>query len=713
MKRTAKTPTVFQMEATECGAASLAMIFAYFGKYFSLEQLRIETGVSRDGCNAGNILRCAKKYGLDCHGYRKRAEELRELTPPCIIHWNNNHFVVFDGYKGKYAYINDPAIGRRKLKDEEFKKAFSGIVLTFMPTAAFVPEKRDRSLAALIKKRISGEAVSLLKIFVAGFLLLFPSVLIPLLAQQFVDHIFLGGNRELLWKILLFLLGTAALQIILILYKYHVLAKMQKRWVLLSAKDCLSRLFRLPIAFFQQRYTGELTNRVLGNTRVVAFLSEDLPETVTGMAAICIYSAVMISYSPILALAALIGLAVNVFVSAALTVRTANETIRQKQDHDNLFGMVCAGIGISETIKAAGVENTYSGKIREQYQATAAAAHKAGRVRQRTAVLIKAIDRLTVAAIVVTGGFLMIQGTMTAGMLIAFVAVYSLLAEPVRQSVAMQKAMQKTKADIGSVEDILRYRPDERFLKESKTEISDKLKGTVSLQHITFGYSRTAPPVISDISLQLGCGQSLAIVGSSGCGKSTVAKVISGLVTPWEGMLLFDGTETARIPNAVMSASVAVVSQQSAVFSGTVRDNITMWNNSIAESDLIAAAKDACIHDDITQKPGAYDYRLTEGGSNFSGGQRQRLEIARALVTNPTVLILDEATSALDPVTEKQIMYHIKRRGCTCIVIAHRLSAVRDCDEIIVMDKGKIIGRGTHETLAATDAVYQQLVNNL
>ena len=515
----------------------------------------------------------------------------------------------------------------------------------------------------------------------------------------------------MLWKILLFLLGTAALQIILILYKYHVLAKMQKRWVLLSAKDCLSRLFRLPIAFFQQRYTGELTNRVLGNTRVVAFLSEDLPETVTGMAAICIYSAVMISYSPILALAALIGLAVNVFVSAALTVRTANETVRQKQDHDNLFGMVCAGIGISETIKAAGVENTYSGKIREQYQATAAAAHKAGRVRQRTAVLIKAIDRLTVAAIVVTGGFLMIQGTMTAGMLIAFVAVYSLLAEPVRQSVAMQKAMQKTKADIGSVEDILRYRPDERFLKESKTEISDKLKGTVSLQHITFGYSRTAPPVISDISLQLGCGQSLAIVGSSGCGKSTVAKVISGLVTPWEGMLLFDGTETARIPNAVMSASVAVVSQQSAVFSGTVRDNIAYGCPGATADDVVRAAREARAHDFITQLPDGYDTVVGEGGLALSQGQRQLLCIARVMLCDPAVLLLDEATSSIDTRTELRVQQAFDRmmRGRTSLVVAHRLSTVREADCIVVMDAGRVVEKGTHDELLARGGAYARL----
>ena len=325
-----------------------------------------------------------------------------------------------------------------------------------------------------------------------------------------------------------------------------------------------------------------------------------------------------------------------------------------------------------------------------------------------------AVKMLGDVLVLIVGGLTVINGDMTVGMLVAFTALFGSFAEPVDALVGFVKNIQTTKADIHRVEDIMNYPLDEKFTDTTaKRPQKTKLDGGVALEGVAFGYSRLKDPIVSDFSFTIDCGSSIAFVGASGCGKSTVSKIVSGLYKPWEGRVLFDGIPVEEISNEVLNASVSTVSQNITLFSGTVRDNLTMWNANISEADMIAAAKDACIHDVISQKPGAYDYRLTEGAANLSGGQRQRLEIARALATNPTVLVMDEATSALDPLVEKKIMDNIKRRGCTCVIVAHRLSAIRDCDQIVVMHRGRIVQRGSHEELAQVDGHYQRFISNL
>jgi len=263
------------------------------------------------------------------------------------------------------------------------------------------------------------------------------------------------------------------------------------------------------------------------------------------------------------------------------------------------------------------------------------------------------------------------------------------------------------------VEDIMKYKEDEKYQETETVPMTMKLEGCVELDNISFGYGILEPPLVENFHFRLSSGKSIAFVGASGSGKSTVSKIISGLYQPWSGKVSMDGVPVKNIPKEILSSSISTVSQEITLFSGTIKENLTMWNKSVMDADMVKAAKDACIHDVITSKPGAYDYRLKEGGSNLSGGQRQRLEIARALVTNPSILIMDEATSALDPVVEKEIIDNIKRRGCTCVIVAHRLSAIRDCDEIIVMDRGKIVQRGNHEELAQVEGHYQRLIQNI
>ena len=714
MSKYAKTPTIYQMEATECGAASLSMIFAYFGKHLPLEQMRIETGVSRDGCNAGNIMRAAKRFGFECHGYRKEPEGLKKLRPPCIIHWNFNHFVVFEGFKGKYAYINDPATGRRKLTAQELDDAFTGIVLTFQPTKGFKKEKKKNTLFKFIRSRVSGQYAVLFKLIAVGLLLVFPGLLLPVLSQVFLDDVLMRGNTDWFTRLVLFMCAAVLLQIGLTVYRNKVLIKLQKKMVLLSARDFLADMFRLPISFFDQRYVGDLSGRVANNANVSDFLAGDLAETALNIFVVIFYLVLLIVYNPVLTLIALSTAAVNAVVVKVTSDMISNASVKLQQDTGKLAGAVCAGISITGTLKASGAENEYVGRILGYNAKTIDVEQRLSKSQQVISAIPDAVKMLANILILFVGASFVIDGKMTVGMLVAFTTLFGSFSTPIEKLVGFVKRIQTTKADINRVEDIQQYPLDEKFKeKKNQIDVKTKLEGSVELKKITFGYSQLKPPIVSDFSFRINCGSSIAFVGASGCGKSTVSKIVSGLYRPWEGELLFDGMRAEDIPNEVMNASVSTVSQNITLFSGTVRDNLTMWNDKISETDMLAAAKDACIHDVISQKPGAYDFMLSEGASNLSGGQRQRLEIARALATNPTVLIMDEATSALDPVVEKQIMDNIKRRGCTCVIVAHRLSAIRDCDQILVMDKGRIVQRGRHDELVTVNGPYRQLIQNL
>lgn len=714
MSKYSKTPTIYQMEATECGAASLSMIFSYFGKNIPLEQMRIETGVSRDGCNAGNIMRCAKKYGLDCHGYRKEPAALRELQPPCIIHWNFNHFVVFEGFKGKYAYINDPAMGRRKLTMEELDESFTGIVLTFEKTNSFVKEKKKNTMMSFVKHRLEGQYSTLLRLMFVGLLLVFPGLLFPVLSQVFMDDVLVGGNTSWFSKLILFMCATVFLQVALTVYRNLVLTKFQKKMVLLSAREFIYNMFRLPISFFDQRYVGDLSGRVNNNANVSVFLAGELAETILNIFVAVFYLVLLLIYSPLLTAIAVSTVVINLIVVKITSGIFSTISIKLQQDTGKLSGAVCAGLSITSTLKASGAENEYVGRILGYNAKTICTEQKLSKIQQIINAIPDAVKMLGDVLILIVGGLIVINGNMTIGMLVAFNSLFGSFSKPIDTLVGFVKNIQTTKADINRVEDIMKYPVDEKFdLSVNKNDIKTKLDGSVELDDIAFGYSRLKAPIIAGFSFKIECGSSIAFVGSSGCGKSTISKVVSGLYQPWQGRLLFDGIPVEKIPNEVLNASVSTVSQNITLFSGTIRDNLTMWNSSISESDMIAAAKDACIHDIISQKPGAYDYKLTEGATNLSGGQRQRLEIARALATNPTVLIMDEATSALDPIVEKKIMDNIKRRGCTCVIVAHRLSAIRDCDQIIVMNHGKIVQRGSHDELASVEGHYKHFISNL
>ena len=709
-----RTPTVYQMEATECGAASLSMIFGYFGKFMPLEQMRIETGVSRDGCVAGNIMRCAKKYGLACKGFRKEIDALKEIQTPCIIHWNFNHFVVFEGIKGKYAYLNDPAEGRRKLTWEELDDGFTGVVLTFSLTDKWERAKKPPTSLTFIQQRLKGQYSVLFKLFYIGLLLVFPGLVMPVLSQVFMDDILVGGYTDWLTKILVFIGCAIALKMGLTYYRGLVLQKLRSKMILMSGNGFLRHLLRLPVSFFDQRYSGDLVERMTSNNNVNEFLAGDLAETVLNIIIAIFYFLMLLLYSIPLTLIGLVNVAVSltaVFVSNKLM---SGVTMKRQMAMGKLYGALCAGLSITDTIKASGAESEYTTRILGYQAKGANYEQQLSRFQQISGAIPDGFGKITDALLLLAGGILVINGNMTMGALLAFNSLFDSFNEPINSLVGFIQRIQQLKADLRRVDDIDNYGEDSRYTDQTeKTSMTRKLSGEIELEDISFGYSRLAPPLVENFNFHLRSGESIAFVGASGCGKSTVAKVVSGLYEPWGGTVRLDGVEMRKLSREVMNASVATVSQNIVLFSGSIRDNITMWNPAILEDDMVQAAKDACIHDYIMRCNGGYDYMLTEGATNLSGGQRQRIEIARALATKPTILIMDEATSALDPIVEKQILDNIKRRGCTCIIVAHRLSAIRDCNQIVVMENGKIVQRGTHRSLKDVDGYYREFVNNI
>ncbi|MDD6188739.1 MAG: NHLP family bacteriocin export ABC transporter peptidase/permease/ATPase subunit [Clostridiales bacterium] len=708
-----KVPVIMQMEALECGAASLAMILAYHGKWLPLEQVRSDCGVSRDGSNAKNILKAARSYGLIAKAYRYEPQDLKTTaTYPCIIHWNFNHFVVLCGFKGDKAVLNDPARGNYTVSPEEFDRAFTGICLCFEPGEEFVREGKKKSIVSYAMKRVSDARAASLLIAFASLLVSVIGIVSLAMSRTFVDILLADYNHDWLVPFTLILAGIGFLQIIVLAIKEIISGRVDGRFAASGSAGFMWKILHLPMEFFSQRMAADLQLRMTSNTQIAKIIVTTFAPLVLDAVMMIVYLAVMLKYSVVLTLIGVASVIANLAICSYISRKRTNILRVMLRDEGNLASSTVSGIEMIETIKSTGAENGFFEKW-SGYQASVNSQEiEYLRTDYKIGILPELITALTEIVVLVIGVALAINGKFTPGMLLAFQGFLTAFTLPANKLMWAGQTLQELRSDIERVEDVMTYADDTILTEEIESDEYDKLSGSIEIKNITFGYSKLAEPLVTDFNLTVRPGQKIAIVGSSGCGKSTMAKLISGLYEPWSGEILFDGKKLSEIDRAVFTGSVAVVDQDIILFEDTIANNIKMWDSSIEDFEMIMAARDAKIHDDIIVRNGGYNYRIYEGGKDFSGGQKQRLEIARVLAQDPTIMIMDEATSALDAKTEYEVVKSITERGITCIVIAHRLSTIRDCDEIIVMDKGKIVERGTHDELYAQGGIYTRLIAN-
>ncbi|PZR59528.1 MAG: NHLP family bacteriocin export ABC transporter peptidase/permease/ATPase subunit [Candidatus Meridianibacter frigidus] len=711
MKHRVHTPTLLQLEAVECGAASLGIVLGYLGRTESLETLRAACNVSRDGSSAASVLRAARSFGLIAHGKRAEIEDLGALKLPFIVFWNFNHFLVVEGFDRERFYLNDPAVGPRTVSPQEFDEAFTGVVLTFERGPDFRRGGHREGAIGSLARRLAGSESGLLYCVFAGIGLVVPSLAVSVFLKIFVDDYLTRGYAN--WAVpLLIAVGLSAiLQMALSLLQQHYLLRLKMKLAISMSANFVWHVLRLPMTFFAQRFSGDINFRISLNDQVAELLSAQLATNLISSFTLIFYLAMMLFYSVSLTIIVVFMAGFNVLM-LRLVARARNDASnRLVQQQGKMLGTAMNGLQMIETLKATGSESEF-------FSRWAGYATRVTNSRQDLALptmvlsnMPALITLLNAAIILAVGGLRVMDGSLSIGTLVAFQSLTLSFMFPINNLVNLAGDIQQMQANLKRLDDVLENRVDETLERGAGNGAAVKLEGALELRDVTFGYSATAEPLIKNFDLKLLPGERVAVVGRSGSGKSTVARLVSGLFAPWSGQILLDGTSRDELDRPTISNSLGLVEQDVYLFEGTIRDNLTLWNRTISDAQVVQGAKDACVHDTITGRPDGYDAEVSEGGRNFSGGQAQRIEIARALARDPSILILDEATSALDPLTELHLSENLRRRGCTCLIIAHRLSTIRDCDQIVVLDKGAVVQRGTHEELVAQPGLYAELVS--
>jgi len=709
-----KTPTVLQMEATECGAASLTMILGYYGLWLPLEKVREECGVSRDGASATNILKAARKFGLEAKGKRYSVERLQEVPLPVIIHWEFNHFLVLEAINNKYAYLNDPAIGHRKVPLDEFRSSYTGISIALNPDANFVKGGKPYNVMKVVWQRLLKDKRVLIFLSVVSFCLVIPQLAIPAIKTTFMDNIL--GWKYANWMTPMIWFSVAAVVVLLIL-NYLRLWGMTKWFEKLTIADS-SRFFwhvlRLPFTFYQQRSPNEVASRVNMNQNIANVLTGQAATAGLDLVMAVLYFGVMLCYDIRLTLMGVCISAINVAGFFYVRKNLLELVMRSMMEQGKVYAAAINGLMMIEVLKASGTEDDFFSRVMGYHTKGDQAKHRAAVFNVLLEFLPLVSAGITASMVMTFGGFGVMDGVITIGIYMAFQTVLDNFNGPVNNLLALGGMLQNTEMELKRLDDVLNYPEDSVNFPVNQVDAVQQewLQGGLEIKDLVFGYNRMGEPLFDGFNMKLQRGSWVALVGGSGCGKSTVAKLVNGTYEEWSGQILFDGQPRRKFLRDTICSSMSTVDQDVYLFNATVEENIALFDKTITRQDIVRAAKDACIYDDIMNLEGGFDYMVAEAGSNFSGGQRQRLEIARALAINPTILILDEATSALDPVTEKKVMDNIRHRGCTCIVIAHRLSTIRDCDEIIVLDHGIVVERGRHAELLAQKGVYAKLISD-
>lgn len=734
-KGIAKVPVVMQMEAMECGAASLRMILAYYGKWIDLATLRDDCGVSRDGQKLSKVVKTAEFYGLSYKAYRYRSETLyKEATFPCIVHWRGAHFVVVCGVTRNRVVVNDPALGRVIYTKEQFEANYTNMCVMFEPTEQFKPSGKKVEPVSYILQRLKKHKAAVIFMALTTILISSIHIMQPGLMRYYVDNLTFdqGGSnaKQVTWDIpgpnfsfdysdaLAFFMGIFFLLAVLELAVGIVSAIVRFRLfgfiTIKNDTEYMNHLFHLPEKFFFQRDVGDLQQRKQANSTISETMINLVIPLALNIAMMIVYAFVMFRYDFRMAIVGIVTLVINMALANYSSFKRLNISRVMRTDFGKFYSSTIGTISMMETIKASGAENSsFSAWTENQYRVVEGK-FQYKKVTNRIKNLIVLVNTISSGVALGVGCFLIVRGDFTIGMMMAFQGIFSGFIAPMGQLIDSGQLLNEMTTDIERVDDVMNYPEYHPFAEEiSKEQDYGKLKGHIELKNVTFGYSPLEEPLIKELNIDIKPGSRIAFVGKSGCGKSTIASLISGMYEPWSGEITYDGKSLKEIPEKVFRESLSMVNQNIILFKDTIENNIKMWNPLVENYEMVLAARDACITDEIMEKPGGFVHVIKDNGADFSGGERQRIEIARAFAVNPSVMIMDEATSALDAITEHKIVEALKAQGITCIIIAHRLSTIRDCDEIIVLENGSVKERGTHEELIRLNGCYKELVSGM
>ena len=716
-KNKRKIPPITQNDEAESGAAALCMILASYGRYVDLSEMRKACHVSRDGCRIDNLIAAAESYGMKADAVRCEAS-LEGIKLPVIALWKQDHWLVVEERTEKGIRLVDPAYGKRRVSEEEFAECFSFQVISLEPTSDFVKGGKPYKLTDSIREMMQGSRSVFLYLTLLCFLLNMVGLMLPGMTRLFVDFYLPSLSTVKVGRYFLVFLMLLALQAFLLYLKKRIDLKFQRLQSAVMTRDVIRKILSLPLRYFQTRSHSTIISQMTGIDAMADFVSARLVPVTFGLVFSVLYIILLFYFNVKVAswtvgviMATIVFLMTLVAMSQAAAVRTA-------QDQAAFYGAVTQNTRLFDTVKSVALEDSAFAETMSRFSAwqhDKQAANSTLAIVQAVPVTLPLIIQTLVMGI---GGREVIRGTMSIGEVLACQSIAMSIFAPIVTFVQEFAVLQFQKGPMKGLHDMLAEESDPRLVQlgegrrmEPHAE-TPALKGDVELKDISFGYDESAPPILEHISVRVPAGHSVAFAGASGSGKSTVMKLLLGLYHPWEGEILLDGMAMDTLDRTAVAVGMAVVSQSPFVFSGTVRDNITLFDRSISMEAVTQAAREACVFEAIEAHPGGFNAPIGPSEKTFSGGEIQRIMIARALVRNPSVLLMDEATSALDTVVEEQIMENIRARGITTLIVAHRLSTIRDSDEIIVLQKGRIAERGTHEELLKTESgIYRELIS--
>lgn len=698
------------MSTPECGAAALTMVLGFYGKLLPLASVRERCPASRCGSTPEQVLQAAESFGLTGQVQKADLPTLKEMKLPVIALWNRKYYVVVKRFRGGSVYLNDPSSGAYAVTEERFMRSYSGTVLVLEPGPDFEPGGRRESLLTLLRRRLRTGSRSMLAIFLLRALSTGADLALLALIRRMVDQV-MSGERPGLYGpllaamslVLLAELGFSVLEIIR-------LCRTSRRLAADSGGSLFKRMLELPMSFYEQHFAGDILDRLEKNTRLDDSLLRTLLPTVVDAASLVFYLGLLLFYDPALAAVCLAVEVAYILISLWYQRRIAIQSRSLSTSSGLVNTSLLNGLGTIETIRSTGSERAFFSLWSASQRDLQAKSAKMLRMNALSSFLGGSRNSISSGCLLFLGAVFMIRGSFTVGMLATFQSALNVVRRSLGDLVGISNDLTGRRTDIERVDDILAREAEPSVPLDDESQ-ARKLSGGVQISHVTFRYNDGDWPAADDMALTVEPGQMVALVGSTGCGKSTLLKLIAGLYRADEGDILYDGMRREQIPDVVFHSSLASVDQEISVFNDTISANLKMWDPTVADYEVILAARDAQIHRRIISAPDGYDSVLYENGGNFSGGELQRLELARALSQEPTLLLLDEFTSALDALTEEKVFQAIRAKGTTCILAAHRFSTVVSCDRIVVMDQGRIVEQGTHEQLYQAGGLYRRLVD--